>query len=221
MPSLTNRDQLVYERIWATTGEQKPSDTFGAILHSLAARDIVARVADLGCGIGRHSIAASQAGHSVTAIDHHPRAVEVLRRRSEGLPVTVLEMDMATWASKQSAGCFDTVVCFDSLHHVSPDLDVVAALIRRIGNLLAPSGHLLITLLCDVRYSSGEIIESRLKLDVAEGEELLDSNLSNLKCLKGKIKPVVVERTVGLSESGEMVQTRYESVRVLRWYQRT
>src|SRR4051812_27544416 len=48
---------------------------------SLVSRTPAARVADLGCGIGRLAIALAAAGHPVMGVDPNPAFLDIARRR--------------------------------------------------------------------------------------------------------------------------------------------
>jgi 2-polyprenyl-3-methyl-5-hydroxy-6-metoxy-1,4-benzoquinol methylase len=218
---LSRRDTFVYDHIWRNTDSETLSDSFSSIVQILSERNKrPAKVGDLGCGVGRHTLHAASAGHSVEAIDHHPRAIEVLRQRAVGLPVTVWHEDLVDWIPKQLVGSYDAIVCFDALHHISPEIQQISSLLKSIKHLLAPEGHLLITMLCDINYSTGERISSRLQLNSSEGEDLLDSAFEGFVLKKAKRKPFEVKSTVSYDGSSSLRVADYSATRILRWYHR-
>ena len=57
-------DRLLYDHKWASTtaGRRPVGETFRLMLDRLLAERPGARVADVGCGTGRHTLAAAAAG---------------------------------------------------------------------------------------------------------------------------------------------------------------
>jgi SAM-dependent methyltransferase len=71
-------------------------------------------IADLGCGLGRHSIELARRGYRVTAVDISPALVEEARRRAEaaGVGVAFHVGDMGSLGPDVlPAGCFDAALC--------------------------------------------------------------------------------------------------------------
>ena len=60
----SHRDRLVYDRYWSSGEHYEPSQTFAEMLDRLQAERSRVRVADLGCGIGRHALYAAARGAS-------------------------------------------------------------------------------------------------------------------------------------------------------------
>ena len=94
-------------------------------------------MADLGCGEGRHIIAAAELGCQVVGIDRDPVVLAVARRQAAaaGLPVRWLELDLeGEWPA---LGVFDAVLVFNYLDRAN---------MPRILQLVAPGGLLIMTL---------------------------------------------------------------------------
>ena len=100
-------DRLLYDHKWASTaaGRRPVGDTFRLMLDRLLAERPRARMADIGCGTGRHTLAAAAAGLCVTAVDHNATAVSLLRER---LPdphlVDVRQINMGRCGTRESGG---------------------------------------------------------------------------------------------------------------------
>lgn len=72
------------------------------------------RVLVPGCGFGHEVLFLAQAGCEVTAVDFAPSAIQRVRERARGLPITALERDIFS-LSEELADRFDLVVehtCF-------------------------------------------------------------------------------------------------------------
>ncbi len=98
---------------------------------------LAGRVLELGCGLGNLSIEAARAGHEVTAIDACPDAIKDLDRRAqaEGLPIRVLEADLAEW---RATGTWDTVVAIGLLMFLA--CDDARRVLQEIRRAVAPGG---------------------------------------------------------------------------------
>jgi SAM-dependent methyltransferase len=76
------------------------------------------RLLDIGCGEGRHAIAAAKLGFRVTAVDYEPLALQRAREcaRAKGVRGIVLrEADVFRLPFPDS--CFDVVLDYGCLHH--------------------------------------------------------------------------------------------------------
>ncbi|RLM96614.1 class I SAM-dependent methyltransferase [Haloarcula sp. Atlit-7R] len=99
--------------------------------------DVTGRVLDAGCGVGRHTLALQERGHSVLAVDRSPGAVAVASERGVTRPVVV---DL-----RQPPGDgFETVVALgkqlglgSSLADLRTTLTELAAVTRPGGRLVA------------------------------------------------------------------------------------
>jgi len=73
------------------------------------------RLLDVGCGEGRHAIAAAKLGFRVTAIDYEPLALERARRFSKGKGILYRQADVFRLPFADSH--FDIVLDYGCLHH--------------------------------------------------------------------------------------------------------
>ncbi len=89
---------------------------------------------DVGCAFGRFLERARQ-HYRCAGMDISAYALEAARRRLPGIPLTQGRIEEFRTEAR-----YDVVTCFDVLEHV-PDLDLA---LRRLGDLLAPSGVLAI-----------------------------------------------------------------------------
>lgn len=222
--SQTTRDRLVYRDIWAQEGIRSPSDTARAMIDALAPSLGAPRprLADLGCGAGRHALHAARRGLRVTAVDHSAHAVAALRGAvdAEGLDCDVIQGDAFAWLRELPPAALDAVICFDSIHHSSPDPERIEETLALLGSRTRAGGSLLVSLLCDITYSTGERPPGRLLIDTAGGATLLDRALGDHTLLTERRKPVRVALTTSISPlTGQPVPASYQSTRILRRYQ--
>ncbi|HSR15365.1 MAG TPA: class I SAM-dependent methyltransferase [Gemmatimonadales bacterium] len=114
-----------------------------------------ARVLDIACGTGRHSLAAAALGAEVTGVDRDASRLEAARAeaRERGLTVTWLEWNLET--DLPPLGTFDVLLIFDYL-----DRDRMPALLE----FLRPGGMLMMeTFLEDQRaFDWGPTSEAHL-----------------------------------------------------------
>jgi SAM-dependent methyltransferase len=102
-----------------------------------------ARVLDLCCGPGRHSLELARRGYAVTGVD---RTAEYLRRarrkaRREGLSVEFVKADMREFVRP---GAFDAVVNMFTAFGYFRDPEDDARVLRNVRESLRPGGRLLI-----------------------------------------------------------------------------
>jgi malonyl-CoA O-methyltransferase len=92
------------------------------------------RVADIGCGTGRHALALVEAGAQVTGVDFSSGMLDVLRRKlartDAAARLELVEHDLHEPLPLPDAH-FDVVLCCLVLEHL-PELDVMASELRRI-----------------------------------------------------------------------------------------
>lgn len=105
-----------------------------------------ARVLDLGCGSGRHAIAAAELGARVVAVDRDPDKLELGRREANrrGLAIEWVEADLVRpWPD---LGTFDAVLLFEYLDRDRMD-KVVAA--------VTPGGVLMLETFLEIQRQLG------------------------------------------------------------------
>lgn len=218
----TSRDRLIYDRIWRAEGVGLPDETAIKMIDELAAHtgQAPARIADLGCGTGRHVVYAAQRGLQVTGIDHSETALEILRSATQDLDCDIVLGDAFGWLIQQPPSSMDGVICIDSIHHTSANPAAVEQTAARIAKRIRPGGLLLITLLCDIRYSTGEHPPGRLRVSLDAGTTLIDRALSAHTVLTEQHSAVRIPRTVSQDPiTGELVEATYAAERLLRLYQ--
>jgi tellurite methyltransferase len=144
-------------------------------------RDVItrgARVLDLACGTGRHSLAAAALGADVTAVDKNPARLDLGRQaaKARNLTVTWLEWDLST--SLPPLGTFDLLLMFNYLDR---------ARMPEFLGYVRPGGYLLMeTFLVDQRafdwgptsdahlLQRGELVSLIGSLDILHGRESLE-----------------------------------------------
>ncbi|MEM9603740.1 MAG: bifunctional 2-polyprenyl-6-hydroxyphenol methylase/3-demethylubiquinol 3-O-methyltransferase UbiG [Pseudomonadota bacterium] len=130
---------------WARDGEFKPLHDINPLrLQFVIDRCPLRgkRVLDVGCGGGIFSEALARAGAEVTGIDLASQALEVARQHAAD---SGLQIDYRTVSAEQHAdeahGQYDAVSCLEMLEHV-PD---PTAVVRALGSLVAPGGHVFLS----------------------------------------------------------------------------
>lgn len=96
-----------------------------------------ARVLDVGCGDGRHALAAAGDGARVVGLDYDRAELAKARRRCRSSLVTFIAADAACLPFRTAS--FDAVICTETLEHLPDD---VAAL-DDLSRVLGPTGLLL------------------------------------------------------------------------------
>ena len=97
------------------------------------------RVLDLGCGGGLLAEPLRQAGADVIGIDISVRALQVARRHASEEQVEIAYLRSAAESLPFGVGCFDLVVAFDVLDHVSDlgkTIQEISRVLRRGGKLM-------------------------------------------------------------------------------------
>ena len=113
---------------------------------TLAASHLKGDVLDLGSGLGNLSLEAGRRGHRVVAVDASPTAVERINEdaRREGLPVTAIQADLATWSIDQP---YDTIVAIGLLMFFPRER--ARALLRAVQDSVRPGGHAIVNVLIE------------------------------------------------------------------------
>ena len=99
-------------------GVDAPSPEAVRFLKRLRRRALGGEVLDVGCGEGRHAIAAARLGFKVTGIDYEPRALERARRFARARHVrgvTFLRADVFRLPFARAR--FDVAIDYGCLHH--------------------------------------------------------------------------------------------------------
>lgn len=101
-----------------------------------------ARVLDLCCGFGRHSIELARRGFRVTGLDRSSYLLSRAREASVGLDIAWIEADMR--AIPSPAVPYDAVICLFSSFGVLENDGEEARVARAVARVLAPGGVFLI-----------------------------------------------------------------------------
>ncbi|GGF59520.1 methyltransferase [Paenibacillus albidus] len=128
-----------------------------------------AKVLDLCCGMGRHSLALAEAGYEVTGVDLSEALLREARSQNGAEQVTWIHSDMR---ELPLAGGFDAVVnLFTSFGYFEEDKDQVKVL-REIHRMLKPEGKFIIDFL-----NPAHVIRHLVPHSTREdGENLIDES---------------------------------------------
>jgi tellurite methyltransferase len=95
-------------------------------------------VLDLGCGLGRHTVAFARAGFSVTAADASEEAISHLSRWAEELSLKVRVLVCDVMSDKLPENSFDIVLAYNVIYH--GHRQEFRGAIDRVYRLLRPGG---------------------------------------------------------------------------------
>lgn len=132
------RDAVVYDHIWTTEPIRPASGTVRELLALLQAVGIerALPVLDVGCGAGRHLMAALDAGFDVVGVDHSSAAIQATRRNLSDMPqssrakATLVTADAFAWLEGAPSQSVCATICHDVMHHNCCD---TRQLTRRLG----------------------------------------------------------------------------------------
>lgn len=100
---------------------------------------------DLGCGSGAQTVALTQMGFHVTAVDTSQKLLDELIERSRGLSILAICADMLDESTYSINGPFQTIVCMgDTLVHLQ-SMEEVRRLIAMIARHLDAKGRFVIS----------------------------------------------------------------------------
>jgi SAM-dependent methyltransferase len=95
------------------------------------------RVLEVGCATGKATIPFARRGLHVTCIESGPALVEIARRNTVGLPVTVKRGRFEDWDAARDGRGFDLVFAATAWHWIDP-----AVRYQRAYDVLRTGGHL-------------------------------------------------------------------------------
>ncbi|NLF38122.1 methyltransferase domain-containing protein [bacterium] len=137
-----------------------------------------ARILDMGCGTGRHSVPLAQHGFAVTGVDLSRDMLDVAARRAKGAGVEI-EFVQENAETFSRPGAFDAAIClcegaFSLLGAREDYLTHDAAILSNIARSLRKGGRFVATMLnaCRMirRYSDADVAEG--KFDVMRMTEV-------------------------------------------------
>jgi 2-polyprenyl-3-methyl-5-hydroxy-6-metoxy-1,4-benzoquinol methylase len=105
-----------------------------------------ARVLDLACGEGRHSLAAAVLGAQVVGIDRDEAKLDTARDRAAAAALTVDWLNVDLEGSWPELGTFDAVLVFNYLDRAN---------MSRILGLVAPGGRLMMETFLEAQLDAG------------------------------------------------------------------
>jgi SAM-dependent methyltransferase len=222
---IPRRDLEVYGRYWRDHPVRKPSSTVVRAIQWLnRSSGTPRRVADIGCGTGRHVLAAAAQGTPVVGVDRHPEALLQARRACEGYPglVQLLEEDAVSWIESQRAAgeCYGLVVAFDVLHHLSSSRQQFVRTAGDLWSIVADGGQLVVTLLCDITYGEGDWPQNRTLFAFEEAKSILQT-VFPAPVAYARDKRVDIDNTPNFqAATNSLVMTTYAATRLIRVYQR-
>lgn len=130
---------------WYTGDFEKNKDAFKAFcLNNNISPELSKQAIDLGAGHGIQTVALSELGFEVTAIDFNKQLVDELISNTESLPVTVINDDFRTLDQYSSIKPGLIVCCGDTLTHLDSK-EEVSLLLADVYSILADDGKLLLT----------------------------------------------------------------------------
>lgn len=93
------------------------------------------RVIDLACGVGYGAAVLADAGHTVTAIDRSPEAIEYAKKHYNSRDgVSHVVGDVSTLSLPET---YDAAVCFETIEHIEDPLPMLRELCRTAPLLIA------------------------------------------------------------------------------------
>ncbi|HZW03266.1 MAG TPA: class I SAM-dependent methyltransferase [Anaerolineaceae bacterium] len=151
-----------WNQFWTTDSElawwKRPAPEVEALIAALSPA-AYPRALDLGCGLGRHSIALAAAGFRVTALDSSAEAVRHLQEWAAALGLTVAACTGSYLDVLAPAGSLDLVISYNVIYHGTRAQ--FARAIQNVQAALRPGGLFFFT--CptrrDGKYGFGEEIE--------------------------------------------------------------
>jgi ubiquinone/menaquinone biosynthesis C-methylase UbiE len=114
------------------------------------------RVADLGCGNGRHANLLVDAGHRVVGLDASVRLLEIARRRVP--QASFVRGDVCALPFRDET--FSAAIAVASLHHLPSEGERLQAL-REVSRVLEPGAEFLVTVWALERETSTSLRETR------------------------------------------------------------
>lgn len=99
------------------------------------------RVLNVGCGSGELNVLLAQNGYAVDSIDPSAAAVALAERRRAQDGTHNVSIQQADLFEFSQGATYDAILCLDVLEHIEDDVGAV----RRLKDLLAPAGILLIS----------------------------------------------------------------------------
>jgi ubiquinone/menaquinone biosynthesis C-methylase UbiE len=129
------------------------------------------KIADIGCGTGRHAIRLARAGAIVHGVDFSQAMLDRAHRKAGQLPIEFTVHDLAT-ALPFDDGSFDRVVCGLVIDHIA-DLN---GLFREMWRICRPGGFAVVSVMHPAMMLRG--VQARFH-DPATGREVRPESVPN------------------------------------------
>lgn len=119
----------------------RPAEETETLCAAVAALGQGLRIIDLGAGLGASSLALSEAGHSLIAVEPDTEMAAVIGARLAAAPLLRERMALLSDSRALADGDADLVIC-QSVLHLLTTRDEQIELLREAARLLAPGGQL-------------------------------------------------------------------------------
>lgn len=160
-----------------------------------------AKVLDLCCGMGRHSMALHEAGYEVTGIDLSGVLLKEARSNDPEGTITWIQSDMRNLPLED--GEFDAVVnLFTSFGYFDRDEEHVKVL-KEISRVLKPEGQFIIDFL-NPEYTVSHLVPHSQRVD--DGQKITENRVIEDGYVKKKI--TIIDDRVSASIENSIQQTR-------------
>lgn len=130
------------------------------------------RIADIGCGTGRHAVALARAGAQVTAVDFSRGMLDKARAKPGAERVTFIEHDITRHPLPLADRAFDRVICCLVVDHIGD----VSALFAELGRLCRRDGFIVATIMHPAMMLRG--VQARFT-DPATGLDTRPASVAN------------------------------------------
>lgn len=167
-----------------------------------------ARILDVGCGTGRHSVALAEAGCDVTGVDISEKMLAVAGDRAAGAGVTV-EWVRADAVTFQRSEAYDAVICLCEgamclLTDADDALERDARLVEMMFAALRPGGRLILNVLNGLRmircYGDDDVAAGRFDpvnlLELSDAPQLLPAGVAEPRVYERGYTPTEIRRVV-------------------------
>jgi SAM-dependent methyltransferase len=164
-----------------------------------------ARVVDLGCGFGMHSIPLARAGARVLAVDSSAHLLAELKRLAGELAIDTAQHDLLSFRAHLAEPCAAVFCMGDTLTHL-PEHTNLDFLVQEVAEALAPGGHFVLSF----RDYSEALLEDNRFIPVRSDERRI------LTCFLEYEEDTVVVHDILHERGGDAWETRVSSYRKLR-----
>jgi SAM-dependent methyltransferase len=129
-----------YDWMFGVPFETKVAEQMELLDKMIGVGDRGSLAVDFGCGSGFQSLALSDLGYDVLAIDTSDRLLRILRERSDSRRIDAKCLDLLEVEMLAGPGSIDVAVCMgDTISHLA-SREAVRSLIRSVHRILKPSG---------------------------------------------------------------------------------